>query len=216
MKKNYFAALVFAFVMLVVVTFGCNAAKAECLIWQNVETHCGSNYFLDEAVDATEGAYELCIWQDATMDVIESPTVRWRWQNGHTEWHYAIGRPIIGHGIEDGHDAEWDILWMEYMSPEGEFVPFAAQAVVFETSLTDRFFGNVVFSEGWQKGTLCITSEYQGTVYITDSCGEAKGNCELEANSTTVLHNLELGDIIKVIPYNGDRLGLEQSYTVIR
>lgn len=215
MKKNYFAALVLAFVMMVV-TFGSNVAKADCLIWQNVKTHGGSNYFIDEIVNAVERTYEVCIWENERMDVVDTPTVRWRWQKGNTEWKYAIGRPIVGADVEDGHDAEWDILSMEYMSPEGEFIPFNQQAVVFDAALTDRFFGNVQFKTTWEHGTLCIRSEYQGTVYITDSCGEQKGEYELKANSTEVFYNLQAGDTIKVIPHDGDRLGLEQSYTVIR
>lgn len=215
--KKYFATLVFAFAfVMLVATFGCSAAKAECLIWQNVKTHGGSNYFIDEIVNAVEQTYEVCVWQNERMDVADTPTVRWRWQIGDTEWQYAIGRPIIGANVEDGHDAEWDILLMEHMSPEGEFVPFNPQAVIFSAALTDRFFGNVEIKKTWADGTLCIRSEYQGTVYITDSCGEQKGEYELQPNSMQVFYNLKAGDTVKVIPHDGDRLGLEQSYTVIR
>lgn len=91
-------------------------AQAEVLLWENLATNGGMNYFESEVVNAVTNDYLVEVFDTDAMTTIR-PALRWRWvrDDANADWSYSSGHPpVVGARLADGHNPEWDLLEVQY------------------------------------------------------------------------------------------------------
>lgn len=218
--KKVSVRLVLVTIMMALALVNNVTACAEVLLWEDLETLGGMNYFSNEVVNATENEYVVEIFSDEIMTTVSPSIVRWRWvrDDSDADWMYSYkGCPVVGARLEDGHNPSWDLLEVQYEGEDGNFSLFSKQAVAFDEESAARFYGNVRFRRLYfataKEYNVMVECKYQFIISIFDEDGNAKLSRRTVEDGSLLIGNMHPGDIITVTPYEGQNEGLTQSYT---
>lgn len=215
MKK----AVLILVIMVLSLVNNVTGAQAEVLLWENLETKGGMNYFESEVVNATTNDYLVEVFDTDVMATIR-PALRWRWvrDDANADWSYSSGHPpVVGARLADGHNPTWDLLEVQYKDEYGNFVAFKRQAVAFDEQSATKFYGGVNFRRIYFATTkeynVVVESKFGFTISIFDEDGNARLTEREVVDGSILLGDLTPGDIITVTPFDGENEGLSQSYT---
>ncbi len=213
MKK---VAIIILIVALVLANF---SASAEVLLFENIVSMGGMNYFSNEVVNATENEYVVEIFSDEIMTTISPSIVRWRWvrDDPDADWMYSYkGCPVVGARLEDGHNPSWDLLEVQYQDENGEFVGLERQAVAFDKAYVDEFYADIEFHEYGYVSTktfyVKVICEYDFDISVFDENGNARWGVSEVTEGFIWLTGLHTGETIHVTARDGEMCSLEQVY----
>lgn len=208
---------VLCFFVLVLMTMVNVNAHAEILLWENIGTMAGMNYFESEVVDASTNDFILRVYDPLTMET-KRPVLRWRWvrDDANADWSYSYAGPLVGARMTDGHNPSWDLLEVQYEDGAGNFVAFNRQPVAFSSESATKFYGGVNFRRIYfattKKYSVMVESKFAFIISIFDEDGNAKLTEREVVEESVLIGELSPGDIITVTPHDGERIGLTQEY----
>ena len=219
MKKVSVRLVLVTIMMALALVNNVTACAEEVLLWEDLETLGGMNYFSNEVVNATENEYVVEIFSDEIMTTISPSIVRWRWvrDDSDADWMYSYkGCPIVGARLEDGHNPSWDLLEVQYEGEDGSFISIGQQAVAFDKAYVDEFYADIEFHKYGYASTktfyVKVICEYDFDISVFDENGNARWGVSKVTEGFIWLTDLHKGETIHVTARDGDMCSLEQVY----